>query len=360
MRPVYWCFSDTDSNANYDFVIQGMGEYRIDGSWVLKGDVIWIPVRNHVLSQLSLSSLAPEVRNLLEVDETSAKLRLDELAKQKRRYENQLNNLKHNLLEAQFSEEDALKFKDEFEDLTGKIRALEIEKNQSMPSVNIEKEEYQFIVDFLSDMKDDWDKIPLNLQGRLFRLLLDAVVISMQEDDNFLVNIHWNCGKVDTLWIERPFGNRSRVPWTDEEIALLEKNYPTESWFKLLELFPGKVRDAIALKASRMRIKRVNRQQIPWGEKHEQVLTEFCDGLISYKTMRYELAHIRIDTIKRRVEKLGLEWPDTDKINWKVILQPDTEVDEPILCSILNSQTLSELVDISVAFSNQNANHLSV
>lgn len=319
IKPAYWTYSKKRSGKDDEFILKGEGDLYENDNWYVNGDVIWIPVREFVLKKVSFENIADEVKSYLVENQDVEKNRLREIRVEKNAANKSLEKIFANLSQLVLDDSTKRKYQKNIKEIERKLSYLE-ELEISLKNKNIlSKSDYQFIETFLIDIGSEWNNIPDQFQSRLFKLIINKIVIRTLKRHDFIVEIEWKTDQVDTIWIERPFHNMPRIVWTQEELDKLKGVYSNKSWKELVKYFPGKTRDAIRAQAMRMKLKRNFKEFIPWKKEEVDGLMDFVEGKISYRAFRLKFPHIRRDKIQGKIEKLNLESPDINKIHWKVV-----------------------------------------
>jgi hypothetical protein len=119
-----------------------------------------------------------------------------------------------------------------------KLKTLELKEMQANSTSTVSPEVIELITCFLSDLRSQWDRLPLTYQSRLFKLLLSEVIIHTLEDGNLQVDIHWRGGLVEQLLIERSPVSTECKAWTEEEKNVFRASYPTASVEEVMSHFP--------------------------------------------------------------------------------------------------------------------------
>ena len=249
--------------------------------------------------------------------------------KEKERVETEITHLTNNFKLINLESKTAKLLEAQIDDLTDQLRAIE-EKEKRIPlDSNLNDEDLKLIRSILCNIKDFWQRIPPDLKSRLFKSLLQRIIIKPVENDDFLVEIQWQQGNIDTLWIERPPMSSRCKSWPETDKQLLVERYSQSSVIDLINLFPGKNLDAIREMASRLGLHREAGIHYPWGENDDRILKCFCNKKITYKQMRRALPYHYQADIRRRAQKLGLKWPEVNKINWRVVNTLENGGDRP-------------------------------
>ncbi len=91
---------------------------------------------------------------------------------------------------------------------------------------------------FLADLRTGWDNLSLELRREYLQLVLEKIIIR-HTPERILCRIVYQSGRVQEIMIHRPFVDE-RVPWSDEEKALVREHFESATIERLMELLPGR------------------------------------------------------------------------------------------------------------------------
>ncbi len=125
---------------------------------------------------------------------------------------------------------------------------------------------------------------------------------------------------------------QSRKIWSDKEKAILKKVYPTASDDEILKSLPGRNWESIGIKASRMKLSRVNRGLgFSWSDEEEKILKKFWLTEHSQGEIEKELPRHNWNAIRLHASLLGLELRGREKrMSETAEKLPQESVDEQV------------------------------
>ena len=146
--------------------------------------------------------------------------------------------------------------------------------------------EIDLVRDFLLNLHEYWHKLPDPLKNQFLSLILDKVEISyMRPDSTIEAAVHWRTGTVQTITIH--FRSCWAEPdWTNDEIELLRRLWPSEPSRSLVKAFSGRNWTSIKVKAHRMGLRRRCREDRKmrrrrWQPWEESLIREAASGAIT-------------------------------------------------------------------------------
>lgn len=329
LRPVY--YSDEKKRESYykcacsnDFLDNGVCFY-------VTSEVIIEPIEQFVLQQIAFPEVTDQVKTALQDDMGQSRARTQAYRRERQRIQGEIENLRHNFSVMRLDSEAARMMTEDIEQRIVELSVLETKEKEVYSEQTLSQSELEFVTGFLANLSSEWPNVSRTLKNRLFNLILKRIEVNPDGDD-FMVDIHWQTGQVDTLWIEKPVKNVSRKPWDESEIALLRQHYPTASLGELMQLFPDKSIDTIRAQANRQKLYRQVTLTEPWTDVEDEILRHFAAKEISYKQMRTALRHRRQNEVTVRLKKLDLRQPDVKKIYWRVVNTSKNEPSSAIRC----------------------------
>jgi len=190
-----------------------------------------------------------------------------------------------------------------------KLKEIEIEP---LSKAVLTPVDFVTVKKFLSGIKRDWGKYPINVRNRLLKLFIDKV--ELRGSYEIYATIYWKTGLQNQIKIHRPHFKSARDKrWTVDEDCKLRKLFSDTPVEDVVGAFCNRSWGSITCRAFRLGIKRV-RQYHYSGKWREWTQIEDDELKIQYES-GLSLAKISanlnrsIDSIENRVSLKGLVRP---------------------------------------------------
>jgi len=191
---------------------------------------------------------------------------------QETQLKNRLTNLESYLGSADPELEDS--YRRQIKQAKADLRALQ----QKPLSAPVTVADINRVQHFLENLEDEWQKLSSSLRNRLLKLLVDRVEI-VHERGHIQANIIWKIGfkqKIDIEWLAGNSAKERR--WTNEQDNLLRTLCPTSTKEVLLAAFPDRNWGGINARARKLdlmhRVRLYPSRWEPWTASDDARLVE--------------------------------------------------------------------------------------
>jgi hypothetical protein len=258
-----------------------------DGTWVCDRDyhnsvgpicfkldhrIISQPLTTEFLKCLDLRSCAREVFDELQTRSMTVEAQEAMRKHQETQIRNRLANLESYLGSADPELEDS--YRRQIKQAKADLRALQ----QKPLSAPVTVADINRVQHFLENLKDEWQKLSSSLRNRLLKLLVDRVEI-VPGRGHIQATVIWKIGfrqRIDIEWLVGNSGKERR--WTNEQDNLLLTLCPTSTKEVLLAAFPDRNWGGITGRARKLGLMRKVRlypsRWEPWTASDDARLVE--------------------------------------------------------------------------------------
>lgn len=291
------------------------------------------PLLDVILTRCSYPEHVDEVIEQLKAQTTSQRTERNTRETKKRDLRRQIDNLQGNInwLQANRDLSDP-SAQAHWESMT-KDKAVrekmlsDLENVADDPSVAYTDAELEQVRAFVASLKTDWDLLDPELQHEFLVMVIEQVQVRHNKS-HIWCRILWKDGTVQELVIHRPYVD-FRVPWTEEELAILKEHYPTAQRERLVELLPQRTWVAIYRQGQTIGLKRTvpangGGAKPRWQPWEDDLIRRYYDAEITKVELQDLLPDRAWCSIKTRANRvLDLHWvkrqPWEPNLRWESV-----------------------------------------
>jgi hypothetical protein len=249
------------------------------------------PISEAVLSQLTLGEFAEEVLHRLTDEYERAKEQAASYRREMRRLEAEIENLRGNLATGIMSSEQVKWLDGQIQQRLERIRQLADLQQQPVGEVVgrpiPDRDDIELVRDLLTNLPETWSQKPDRLKNSLLRILLDRVMLQIN-DKTIRAQLFWRTGAEQSILIYRP---DARLPWTDNELRILRRNYESARKEDLMAMLPERTWDSIKLRGRAEGLSRKNFRAThfeAFTPEEDELLKAYYTDKVDQKTLMRE------------------------------------------------------------------------